>query len=167
MRMVRFSGISLLVVIAFMLFMSSCNSGPVFPVVPEISFINISPQSVSNTNPNAEFIITIHFQDGDGDLGSFDTGENSENLFIKDTRENIPEEFRTESFTIPDLSPDTRKPSIQGTIEIAIEVPPQLSKNFPPFIGPGSEEVFYEIYLMDRAGHHSNIITTSAITITP
>ena len=165
--MVKSSSILILVGIAAMLFSTSCNNGPVFPVEPEISFVNITPASVSNTDPNSKFVITIHFQDGDGDLGSFDTDENSENLFIKDTRENIPEEFRTESFTIPDLSPDTRKPSIQGTIDIAIEVPPQLSKNFPPFQGPDSEEVFYEIYLMDRAGHRSNTITTSAIIITP
>lgn len=148
-----------------MLTAAGCSSGPVFDVEPEILFMDVSPKQVSRSNPDDLFVITIHFQDGDGDLGD-NTGEKVSNLFIRDTRDNIPDSVRTEAFSMPDLTPQTRKPSIQGTIDINVEVLPQLSKDFPPYVGPDAEDIYYDVWLVDRAGHQSNTVRTSAITIT-
>lgn len=107
-----------------------------------------------------EFKITIHFQDGDGDIGYLNDPLN--NLWVVDTRTDVPDSLRSVGFSIPSLTPETKNPSIQGEIEISLLTPPSIK-----FFNPNSNEteVIFDVYLVDRKGNRSNTVQTDPVTI--
>lgn len=145
--------------------LAGCNgSGPVFDPTPEISLVSITPDRVTHGSVDS-LKITIHFQDGDGDLGAIEGSAPGPNLWVVDQREGVVDTVGTFSYTIPNLSPDTKNPSIQGTIEVTMDAPILRKYFVPPFTQPSEEEVSFQIYLVDRAGNMSNTILTPPITI--
>jgi hypothetical protein len=138
---------------AFLL-LAACDDAPVFPNEPEISFVSITP-AVATQFTADEITLTFHYQDGDGDLGY--EGDPTDNLFIEDMRAAYANDSaRFNSYSFESLTPDTRKPSIQGEISIVLTTPPWE---------PSQEPLVFSIYIVDRAGNHSNIIQTSPITV--
>lgn len=147
----------LLILILPLLALASCDDSPVFPVTPEISFLTISP-SESEQFTTDGLQLRLRYQDGDGDLG-YEGQEKTTNLFVTDLRAafaNNP--ARTTAYSIPSLTPDTRKPSIQGEITVTMLTPPWE---------PSEEPLVFEVYMVDRAGNVSNVIQTDPITVTP
>ncbi|NNC96048.1 MAG: hypothetical protein HKN92_10835 [Chitinophagales bacterium] len=117
--------------------------------VPKISLENISETQV------VEFIdsivITVHYEDGDGDLGFSDPDSNS--LWVKDDRLE-----KADLYYIPQLAPEDASIAIEGDINI------RLRNTF--LIGSGGEEFTrYTIRLKDRAGNWSNEVVTPIITV--
>ncbi|MEO0474253.1 MAG: hypothetical protein AAF206_31890 [Bacteroidota bacterium] len=129
--------------------MTACDQSPVFPLEPQIEFMDIQPRRVEHLKDS--IVITFRFQDGDGDLGSLEN--NLENLFLIDSRigQGLTEEQATNKYTLQNLTPDARKPSIQG--EISVVIP--LTINLPQQC---EESVRYEIQLFDRAGNQATPI---------
>lgn len=145
---------SFLIPIAALLFLVSCNDAPVFPNEPEIEFLSITPTQATQFTAD-EITLSFRYQDGDGDLG-YD-GDPVNNLFIIDTRAafaNNP--ARITAFAFESLTPQTRKPSIQGEISITLTTPPYETSEEP---------LVYAVYVIDRAGNTSNTILSSPITI--
>ena len=151
--------------ILVLLFLGGCgNDSPLFNIVPEISFVSITPE-VTPEGAEDGLKLVIHFQDGDGDLGQINSNDSLPNLYIRDTRSVVPDSLGTFAYMIPNLSPETRKPSIQGTIEVTMTAP-YLTRTFiPPYIGPATEQVIFDIYLIDRAGNASNHILSKPLTV--
>jgi len=116
---------------------------------PIIDFISISPTTVQEYTD--DIIITISYTDGDGDLGENNPDIN--NLFVEDNRNGIEYKFR-----IPELSPSGSTITIEGNFNIKINGSGITNSST-------SQQVNYAIYVKDRAGNKSNIITTSSITI--
>lgn len=135
--------------------LSSCNNDPVFSVVPQIEFVDIQPREVQQFVDS--MIITLRFTDGDGDLG--DQGV-EKNMIVIDQRTTLTPQQATIEYTVPNLTPEARNPSIQGLIYIQVA---------PTAITPGlnidSEKTHFSIRLSDRAGHTSNEIITDEINI--
>lgn len=76
---------------------SACFTAPEFPIVPEISFNNLTFTDVADPSKPDSLIITINFKDGDGDLG-FRQDEsdlyypyNDKFYFIRETGQAIPD----------------------------------------------------------------------------
>ena len=138
-----------------LLALASCNNDPVFSVVPEIEFVDIQPREVQQFVDS--MVITLRFTDGDGDLG--DQGV-EKNMVVIDQRNTLTPQQATLEYTVPNLTPDARNPSIQGFIYIEVA---------PTAITPGlnipSEKTSYSIKLSDRAGNTSNEVLTDEITI--
>ena len=81
------------------------------------------------------------------------------NLFVKDTRQAFDgNPAAVTAYSIPSLTPDTRKPSIQGEISITMLTPPWE---------PSEEPLIFDVYIVDRAGNISNTIKTTPITVNP
>ena len=137
--------IFLLIVILFI----SCNKEITVDLAPEIEFISIEPLNAQEYSD--EITITIKYVDQDGDLG--DNNPEIYNLFVLDNRNDIEYKFR-----IPRLSPNGSQISIEGNFNIKINGSGITN-------GLTSQQVNYDIYIVDRAGHVSNLITTSDITI--
>ena len=147
-----------LIILTVLLFgaWSACDHSPVFPVEPQIEFVDIHPRDVEHLRDSIG--VTFRFQDGDGDLGS-DNNEDF-NLWFIDMRYDTSgvAQFTKENLTIPyslmNLTPDARKPSIQG--EVSVELPVTINT-------PGFKEEFtrYEIILEDRAGNRAIAIDGS------
>lgn len=139
-----------------LLALAGCETDPVFPDEPQIRFVSITP-AVATAFTADEIQVTIHYEDGDGDLGY--TGDPVNNLFLTDLRAAfVGNSGRVSAFSFESLTPDTKNPSIQGDITITLTTPPYDS---------AEEPLTLEIYLVDRAGHESNRITTTGITIQP
>lgn len=142
-------------VIGVLLVISACgkdeDSESEFTVTPAIEFVSIAPGTVKELSD--AFNITISYKDGDADLGTADP--DTTNLYIIDARNQLTYKYR-----IRDLSPLKDKPNIQGTLKI--EMPPTgvFDEN------ASQETTTYSIYLFDKAGHKSNTIQTSVLTIT-
>ncbi|MDX1907018.1 MAG: hypothetical protein SF053_08265 [Bacteroidia bacterium] len=121
----------------------ACNTAPVFPAEPKIEVLDIYPDVVKSLQDS--IFIVFKFQDGDGNLGSED-GEI--NLELIDSRINngLTREQATSQFSVPNLTPNVKRPSIQG--EITVSMP------FTIVIPPNtSQEVRYQVKLYDRAGN--------------
>lgn len=140
-----------------LLLLLGCDDSPVFPETPEIAFVSISPEQATQFTTD-EISLTFRYQDGDGDLGYLGT-EKINNLFVTDTRQFFASNpARTTGYAIPSLTPDTRKPSIQGEITITMLTPPWE---------PNEEPLVFELYIVDRSGNISNVVRTDPITVNP
>ena len=116
-------------------------------IEPSIKLISVAPSTVRAFADSLVF--NISYTDGDGDLG--ENNSNAQNLFIKDNRINI-----TYNYRINQLSPAAVP--IQGTLSVVL-------KNTGITDQSNSQQVSFDIFVRDRAGHESNKITTNSITI--
>ncbi len=139
-----------IIAIALLLFFfSGCKKDDAMPVEPSIELVSIGPANVQQFRD----VVTLKFKykDGDGDIGEVDPDAPS--LRVKDSRLAAPDLYH-----IPPLTPDQQTLMIQGEIDIPL--------NGLFLIGNGSQEVLtYSIVLVDRAGHYSNEILSSTITV--
>jgi hypothetical protein len=119
--------------------------------VPAITFESISPGTVKQFSDSV--IVTIGYVDGNGDLG--ENGSDVKNAFVTDSRNDL-----TYSFRVKQLAPNDANIIIKGRLLIVI---PQLALNN---LNGTSETASFSIYLEDRAGNKSNVVTTSSIAIT-
>lgn len=138
-----------------------CNPPQAFPDEPRIEYVSMEPLEIREDNDSG-VVVTIHFEDGDGDLGYENLDEDSpKDFIIIDNRDNIPANIPPDanSSNLPYLTPDARNPSIQGTIKMT--APGQRVYG----IFAEQEKTTYTIYIRDRAGNVSNEIETDTLTI--
>ena len=152
-----------LALIALGMVLAGCRDDePLFPIEPRVAFVSFSADTV----PELEsFIVTLSYTDGDGDLGSDDN--NAEELLLVDNRPNVPFQIDDTTtyegrfvYSIPNLTPETRNPSIQG--EISIDFPGLTV--LEPFENE-YETVQFRVTLEDRAGNVSPEIVTPPIVV--
>jgi hypothetical protein len=118
--------------------------------VPEIEFVSVTPTSLKEYSAPLSF--TIKYRDGDGNLG--ENNADVKNLFLTDNRINVSYTYR-----IQQLAPDNTTIPIQGTLNIDL-----ASVNI--INSAASQTVTYSIYVVDRAGNKSNVVTSDVVTIT-
>ena len=148
--------------------LSSCVKEKDFPVEPTITFLYYS----AYTNDSADCVIA--FKDGDGDVGILDGDETTPNDYTlkylyKDTDGTFkPFDSNTAtpamdtlfySYRVPNLTPEGQYKSLDGEIRAKLRA--------APLYYPLHTIVKFEITLRDRAGHVSNRVMTSEITVTP
>ena len=129
----------------------SCKKGDkkVYPAEPAIEFISITPSSFVEGEENVT--ISFKYTDGDGDLG--ENNADIKNLYVTDNRIGI-----TYSFRIKQLAPTGSIIPITGTLNADIGT---------VFISDSSaqQNVNFSFYVVDRAGHQSNTLSTPGITV--
>ncbi len=131
--------------------LGSCKKdAPVYSDVPQIKLESVSPSSVKEYKEAVVFVIS--YEDGDGDLG--EDSPDVKNLFITDNRIGVTYEYR-----IPQLAPQGAGIIIRGNLSVSI-------RNTGITDGSSSQTVTYSVHLLDRAGHESNTVTSTAITVT-
>lgn len=147
----------------------SCMKKESYSVIPQIGFEGY--YNIFDTTKIAKTgVITISFQDGDGDIGlnpsdlnpPFDTGsyyyydyfidlyEKKNGLFIKDTSLNPPLRYR-----IPDLTPNDPNKAIKGIIVDTVPLNP----------APVWDTIKFSMFIFDRALHKSNVVFTPEIVV--
>jgi len=131
---------------------SSCkkDEAVVISAIPAIEFISITPSTVIEYQD--KITITLSYKDGDGDLG--ENAPDVKNLFLTDTRNNVTYQYR-----IAQLAPAGQAIAIQGTLTIEL-------KNTAITNGATSQPVSFSVFLKDRAGNASNIVSTTPINVT-
>jgi hypothetical protein len=119
--------------------------------VPSIQFVSISSTKLKQFTDS--LVITLKYQDGDGDLG--DISADSFSIYVRDIRLKKPDYFH-----IFPLSPIGHKISLEGILNLKIRNVFLLSTS-------PSETTKFEIKLKDRAKNWSNTIYTPNIEILP
>lgn len=141
-----------LVWISMLLFsFSSCDKEEIHIIseIPKIELISVSSDTI--TQFDEALIITIAYEDGDGDLGFEETNQYA--LFVRDIR---LEEF--DGFYLGPIAPPGEMIPIKGDLNI----------EFPTLFVFGnndSEITRFEIKMIDRKGNESNLLTTENIII--
>jgi hypothetical protein len=133
------------------LLLCSCKKGEKkeYAAEPSIEFLSITPSSMIEGQQT--IVIDIKYTDGDGDLG--ENNPDIKNMFVTDSRLGI-----TYSFRIQELAPRGQAIPITGTLNTNIGT---------VFITDNSAQqtANFSLYIVDRAGHASNTVTTSPVTI--
>lgn len=141
---------NLSLILGLIFLFAGCNRDPLFPVEPKIEVINISPSKVKSLRDS--IIVQFRFEDGDGNIGVLPEDDpNTVNLFLIDSRINdFPNQDSSKfvyTYRIPNLTQDTRNPSIQGEVSVKIDFTTIFSVFAP------TEQVRYQIKFYDRAGN--------------
>lgn len=139
----------IIIILLFSLF--SCKKEVLKPFgeVPQIEIIHLSSTSIKQFDEN--LILTIHYKDGDGDLG-FENPD-TKSVWVQDSR--LPD---PDWYFIPPLSPVGSNVAIEGDLEI------KLNGTF--LLGNGDEETTrFSIKIKDRAENWSNTLVTTEIKI--
>ena len=133
-----------------MLIASSCKKQEMpFSPTPEISFIDVSPVTARAFKDSITF--NFAYKDGDGDLG--ENNAFAENLFLTDNRINLVYKYR-----IKQLAPSDEEIALQGQLSVVLQ-------NTSLTDSSNEQMATFSIYITDRAGHKSNIITSTPVQI--
>ena len=164
-----------LVIFGVIASLSGCYKEPVFDVTPSISFKDIRKEIVINQFNGTKIdsiIISIGFQDGDGDLGYNDAEikkatadlnnpnfnyvaklfEQKKGKFTELNILGVPTSGFFQRLKVSDkLSP------IEGSLDYYL--------TFPQAFTPKKDTIKLQIYIKDRAGHTSNTVETTPIVL--
>lgn len=166
--------VQILLVSIFPALLIGCEPDPDFPVEPAIEFKSLSKDSI------AEFdtaVITVTFQDGDGDIGqdnippscspqnicdlesdSSCLNDPAYTLFLLDMRDSC-----LQLFNIPRVDVGSGPRALEG--EIRVTIPPVSCKCFPNPPGCGVDTLVYDVFIRDRAGNLSNVVKSSPMYV--
>jgi hypothetical protein len=151
-----FRNAALVLVSLVSLFWVSCQKNTVSKI-PFIDLIAFGPDSSIRVNLDTPFI-QFHLVDGDADIG---VDDNTSAIFLLDSR------FDSAYMKIP-------FPAIDGSIEDPKKGLEGKCTFFPdPLPVPRDDSLhnvtgdtlYYRIFITDRAGHHSDTITTHSLII--
>ena len=134
------------------LFLGGCQKeeAVVVNTSPLIKLVSVSSTQIRQFKDS--LVITLEYNDGDGDIGETDPDKNA--IEIKDSRLS-----KADYYFIKPLSPPGSSIKISGTIAV------QLKNTF--LLGTANTETTtFELRLRDRAGNWSNQVSTPPITIT-
>jgi hypothetical protein len=156
-----------IILISVFLTFFSCGKDEEFSIIPEIEFVSFKKLPVNGIDYRG--VLKFSFKDRDGDIGltEADTVEPYKyNLFIhyyeKQNGEFVDYEF-PDTVTpphgrIPDIRPEGQNKTIKGTIEDTIFINDfDLSETY--------DTLKLDVYILDRALHKSNVITTPEIIV--
>lgn len=104
-------------------------------------------------------LIVFNFQDGDGDISN-DTGSG---IYLKDMRFDTAPFIRT---PFPKITPATIEDptkGLTGTCTFYPDPPTQRLDSLHSI----SDTLVYQLYITDRAGHKSNVLTTRPLIMKP
>lgn len=163
---------ALILPLVLVVIVSSCYKEPEFGLTPAIDFDSISKDiriDQQNGGKKDSIIVSIKYQDGDGDLG-YDTEEigaevprTDYNYVVKTLRKvkgAFVEYKRLETLSgfFPRLKNDSKPGPIEGKLSYRIE----FYTAFEPF---KNDTIRFEIYIKDRAGNKSNTTLSDPIII--
>lgn len=158
---------AILVVSISSLCIFSCINAPNYNDIPNLEFISFSNNTMSQAPLNSDTtIVSLSFTDGDGDLG-YGMGDPGVNIFVVDNRTG---EFY-DRFRIPAIPEQGANNGVSGVINMVLlntccVFPPQDS--IPACESPSqypTNDLTFNIYMVDRAGNKSNEVTTPIITL--
>lgn len=150
----------------------SCTNPPDYPNEPTIEFVSMSKMSMQQAkvvSTNDSILLTLAFTDGDGDIGSEESADSSSNETTSEIRYiDLRQNAEQVPLKIPFVGLQGVGQGISGEIFAPIPTTTCLYEDgrFPGESAPGeTNEVIYELWIVDRAGNESNRIELPAITL--
>ncbi|HQV00926.1 MAG: hypothetical protein JNK61_07400 [Bacteroidia bacterium] len=151
----------LLFVLLIAISVYSCRKTSNISNIPKITFTSLTGIQYSSGKDSIA-VLKFEYEDGDGDLGSLSSDSTGyRNLFVKYMimqngiyiTPTLPVGFDAQ---IPNLTPKAKNKSISGDITYNLILPPAAV----------SDTIKFEVYIIDRANHKSNVFETSPLIIT-
>jgi hypothetical protein len=151
-KLLRLSTLGLVLLVFVIMVNSGCqkDDDPFANKAPSIEWLSLTPQMVVEFDDSLVF--RIKYRDNDGDLG--ENNPNVKNLFITDNRIGIVYDYR-----IQQLAPSGSTVAIEGTLQVALNSLARTDTSL------AQESATFSVYVKDRAGNKSNVVTSGAITI--
>lgn len=148
---------------------SGCSKEPQYPAEPQISFVSFTKVQ-NNTGKDDKGILKINFTDGDGDIGLTDadiqapfdtTSMYYYNLFItyyeKQNGTYVAVDLPlSNNARFPLVPPANQGNPLTGDIDVEL----YINNPFSTF-----DTIRFDVFIVDRALHHSNIISTQDIVV--
>lgn len=146
---------------------AACNPGPDYSVVPELSFISMSKNTMQQGINEDTIFVTLGFVDGDGDISITEDNPNKLNLTVRDLRTgNISDQF-----VVPEIPVSGASNGVTGEMTVKMLgvccVYPEMDSIPPCSVTPlyPDNELIWEYTLTDNAGNVSNSVTTNPINL--
>lgn len=157
--------------------LSGCYKEPNFDIIPQIEFADLKKEVILDAFDGTKkdsVILTISFQDGDGDLG-YDDKKDADAKAKRDAATKgdfayVIKAFRqrrgkfTEVNYVPSLSgfflalkTDGKVGPIEGFLD--------YSMDFPHAFSFKKDSIKFQVYIKDRAGHTSNTVESKVIIL--
>jgi hypothetical protein len=147
-------------------FVGSCIQPPSYPVEPEITYLGINKNTISQGAVPDTLIVNFEFTDGDGDLST--SSDNPEiDIFFTDNRQGSVSVYK-----YPLIADEGTANGISG--DVFVNIPNTIGNicciysngDNPCSPHPGEIDTFsFSIQIKDRADNYSNIIETEPIYI--
>ena len=138
--------------------LGSCLNGNEYPPEPDIKFLSFTSTDSLNLFGQISnlLVLTFEFTDGDGDIGA-EEGDTIINMFVSEygILNKVQQSPTPLRYTIPSITQSGQNKSLKGEIDIKITLLPFFSY----------DSVLYDIYIVDRSGNKSNLITTPIIPL--
>lgn len=142
---------------------TACYKTPEYPIVPFIEFVSFDkPNDVFTLGETGNLI--LRFTDGDGDLGKLNNQDSTSFLKYRNQKDTVF--FKENTYIIPQIPKKGTTDAIDGTIEVKLST--ALFNTYEAYFitkGKTIDTFTYKMYVTDRAGHVSNIITTPPIIV--
>lgn len=142
----------------------ACIIAPDYSIIPEINFEWINKNVIDQGRVRDDSLyIRIGFTDGDGDIGD---EQNKANIFMQDDRDGM-----LVTYSMPLIPQKGVANGVSGTITVLHTTLFNVCCYYPNADPcsipdkPTTDTVTYSIYIEDRAGHKSNVITMQPIVI--
>ncbi len=136
-----------------------CEKAETYSEIPEIKYIGFNVIDGDGEYTIANGILTFSFIDGNGDIGFL---ENSDSISTNNIEDILLKEYYIENgeyievkggpFHLPHFEEGLYRKHIKGIIDIYL-----------PRTLLSSDTAYYEFYILDRAGHISNMEITPEI----
>jgi hypothetical protein len=149
---------SIFLILISILFLN-CEKTETYSEIPEIKYTGFNVIEGDGEYTIAYGILTFSFVDGNGDIGFL---ENSDSIFDNNIEDILLKEYYKENgeyieakkgpYALPYFEEGVYRKHIKGEIDI------NLSRTILD-----SDTAYYEFYILDRAGHISNIEITPEI----
>ena len=148
--------------------LSACQREEKFPVEPAISFVSFEKIDDGSAVDN-KGKLTIHFQDGDGDVGLNETDTmppfNRDSIYHYNFFINYYEKQNGDYVLVElPLTNNARIPRLSNSVPESIEGDVSIELYINNFLSP-YDTIRFACYIVDRALHHSNTITTPDIVV--
>lgn len=166
--------VSAFVISSLVALLSGCYKEPTFDVVPSIEFADIRKQTVLDAidgQKKDSVILTIKFQDGDGDIG-FDSkldvdAINAASLkgdfhfVVKTFQQRRGRLVARDDFNFSGFPPRLKNDGKIGPIEGKLD----YSMDFPFSFTAKKDSLKFQVFIKDRAGNISNTIESKFIVL--
>ena len=157
-----------IIIFVFIFFILNCSKTDSISNIPKIEYIGMNKTLMRQGSINEDTVwLQFKFEDGDGDLGYGSADTTHTDIILKDSRTgNIQDKFN-----LPDLPPsenDAQKGVITIRILTTCCIFPKTPANWQPCSAPPEfpiDSLQYLIYIIDRAGHQSNIIQSDFVKL--
>ncbi len=142
----------------------ACVQAPDYEDTPYIEFVSMSKNAMNQGSFADTLFLIFNLTDGDGDLGVEEDGTTKDIVLIDNRTGNVYDSFKSplipEQGTGNGIEAEFRLLVLSSCCVFPDAIPPcSVVEEYP------TNQLSFDIYITDRAGNQSNVITTPEIEL--